>query len=225
MVAYNFEKILFDIHVSAKNNSEYISERVPSYDILWEKICTKYGHISRNSFEDLIIAKVHDEDEFSKWCDFEQRIADSLGLPVEGTTLGAFPSYGSKVVVEKNKYEWGGMQKALILEKSFVGNYFMLYGVDSTYFMDESEKYTKFYSQTHAFTFSPVNSYKAPFLKLEELVRKEFPGIRIIPGLLIRFFTVNKCGNSVYSLLFNEGFTERIRTIGDLRYGFSDWEV
>ncbi len=219
----NFLKLLIDIEKEYK--TELLDNLYGNID-RWElsdKLKMSEIFFSKTHLEDLIVNNVHDEKEFEKWVNFENRISLETSFPTEGFTLGAHPCYSSACMIEDIKYEWGGMNRKLWFKKSFIGNYFTIFGENSCYFTDNSDRYTKYYELTHSCVFSPDHHYQEVFLEVEKMIRSEFKGIKIIPFVTFRH-SLKHGNNSIYNLLFDDNLNSYTTYLGDIEYGMTDWK-
>jgi|3_EtaG_2_1085321.scaffolds.fasta_scaffold23077_2 hypothetical protein len=191
--------------------------------------------------EKLVMDNVHDEKNFnSRWTSYMHELEKKLNKEIIGTTYGQAPSFSSSVIVERNVMGNCSHLKELHFSLSLVGNFFSIYGLDSTRILDEKDS-SSGYRAANVITGSPYKEFKKDFLILENSIRERFPnhkmvpfafGQQIIDGLRVRYSDAEVC--SVHMAIFNDfvqpknnlRFTQGYvvgHTRGDIYYGLDDW--
>lgn len=192
--------------------------------------------------EEIIIDNVHNEKNFQeRWTNYNIELKKILEKEIIGTTYGQAPSFSSSIVIEKNVIGTCTHLKELHFAISFVGNFFTIYGLDSTRILDEKEGY-KGYGAVNVLTASPYKEFEKDFLLLENSIRTKYPNYKMIPygfgkqimdGLQVRYSDAEVC--SIQMALFNDiiqprnnfRFTQGMivdHTRGDVYYGIEDWK-
>ena len=191
---------------------------------------------------EIIVDNVHNEKNFKKrWTNYTDELKKILKKDIIGTTYGQAPSFSSSIIVEKNVVGTCTHLKELHFAISFVGNFFTIYGLDSTRILDEKGDY-KGYHVANVLTASPFKELEKDFLLLENSIRKKYPehkmipygfGQQIVDGLQVGYSDAEVC--SVHMALFNDiiqpknnfRFTQGHvveHTRGDVYYGLDDWK-
>ena len=192
--------------------------------------------------EGIIMDNVHNEKNFQKrWTDYTDELKKIMKKEIIGTTYGQAPSFSSSIIVEKNVIGACTHLKELHFAKSFVGNFFTIYGLDSTRILDEKGE-SKGYRAANVVTASPFKEFEKDFLLLEKSLRERYPNHKMVPyafgqqiinGLQVRYSDAKVC--SIYMALFNDiiqprnnfqftqgHFVEHTR--GDVYFGLDDWK-
>ena len=192
--------------------------------------------------EDIIIDNVHNEKNFKKhWTDFTDELKKITKKDIIGTTYGQAPSFSSYMIVEKNVIGTCTHLKELHFAISFVGNFFTIYGLDTTRILDEKGGYKGYYVP-NVLTASPFKEFEKDFLLLEKSIRKRYPDHKMVPygfgkqimeGLQVRYSDAEVC--SIQMALFNDTIQPRNNFLhtqghvidykrGDVYYGIEDWK-
>lgn len=182
--------------------------------------------------EKIVVENVHDEENFQKrWVRFSDSIGIKLGKEMDGKTFGQAPSFTSSVILERNKIGNCQHLKELTFSVSMIGNYYQIYGEDSTTIFDHNNR--RGYTSTNVITTSPLEDFKDTFEFVEREILLKYPSHRIVPfgfgqsiikGLQVRYIDDEDC--SINNALFNQFLNEadhNIRTRGEWNYGLERW--
>ncbi|QCW98854.1 hypothetical protein FGM00_01485 [Aggregatimonas sangjinii] len=201
-----------------------------------------YEYSGLKKLEDIIIDNIHDENNFqNRWTDYTDELKKIMKKEIIGTTYGQAPCFSSSIIIEKNVVGTCTHLKELHFAKSFVGNFFTIYGLDSTRILDEKDG-NKGYHIANVVTGSPFKEFEKDFLLLENNIRNRYPNHKMIPysfgrqiidGLQVRYSDAEIC--SIQMALFNDmiqpknnfRFTQGHvvdNTRGDIYYGLDDWK-
>lgn len=193
--------------------------------------------------ENIIFDNVHVEKNYqSRWSDFTKNLENIFQKDIIGTTYGQAPSFSSSIIIERNIVGNCTHFKELYFAVSFIGNFFTIYGLDSTRILEEKGD-SKTYHVANVATASPFKEYKNDFLLLENIIRKRYPNHKMVPyefgqqildGLQVRYSDAEVC--SIQMALFdakikprnNSRFTQGHfvdYTRGDVYYGLKDWTI
>ena len=191
-----------------------------------------YEYKGIKELEKIVVENVHDNKNFKeRWSKFTEEIGNELNKEIIGTTYGQAPSFSSSIILLRNRIENCIHTKALHFSVSFVGDYFQIYGLDSTTILEEKEK--KGYSSVNVVTTSPFEEYKETFEYVEQKLREKYPNYKMIPfafgqtiinGLQVRYLNDENC--SINKALFNHFLSEENISRskrGDRHYGKDDW--
>ena len=201
-----------------------------------------FEYAGLKKLEQIIVDNVHDEKNFQKrWTDYTDELKKIIKKDIIGTTYGQAPSFSSSIIIEQNVIGTCTHLKELHFAVSFVGNFFTIYGLDSTRILDEIGDY-KGYHAANVVTASPFKEFEKDFILLESNIRKRYPnhkmvpygfGQQIIDGLQVRYSDAEVC--SIQMALFNDIIQPRNNfrftqghvvdhTRGDVYFGLDDWK-
>lgn len=204
-----------------------------------------YDYPGIKKLEKIVVENVHDGEKFhERWVGFTTEIGKELGKKIVGTTYGQAPSFSSSIILKRIDFENCIHRKELCFSVSLVGNFFQIYGLDSTLILDKEEwvehsnigMIRKSHSARSVVTISPFEEYKEAFEFVEEKLRSKYPEHRMIPffygqqriqGLQVRYLDDENC--SVNQALFNDFLNEQNisrSTRGNKFYGSDeDWAI
>lgn len=193
--------------------------------------------------EQIVVENIHDENNFkNRWANYRNELAEKLEKEVIGKTYGQSPSFCSSVVLERNEIGNCTHLKELYFAVSLVGNFFSIYGLDSTLILEDQESF-KGYQVANMVTTSPFKECEKVFSTVENSIRERYPtykmvpfafGQQIIDGLQVRYSDAEVC--SIHMALFNDFVQPRNNfkftqghvvdyTRGDDYYGLEDWTI
>jgi len=163
---------------------------------------------------------------------FEKEIGRDLNKEIIGMTYGQAPSFSSSLILERNQLDNLYHFKELRFTVSLVGNFFQIYGFDSTGIMEKDED--KGYRKVNVVTTSPHKEFKESFEFVEKKIKEKYPSYRIVPfalgqkiinGLQVRYLDDEIC--SINMAIFNQFLSEEniSRSIrGNRYYGIESWK-
>jgi hypothetical protein len=182
--------------------------------------------------EKIVVENIHDNKNWNeRWVDFTEDIGKELNQEIKGTTYGQAPSFSSSILLERNKTKNCQHTKELHFSVSLIGNFFQIYGLDTTKIMEKDEN--KGYSAVNVVTTSPYKEFKESFEFVENKLEEKYPNHRIIPfafgqtilnGLQVRYLDDEVC--SINMAIFNQFLSEETIsrfTRGDRYYGIDKW--
>ena len=193
--------------------------------------------------EEIVIENVHNEKNFqNRWTNYIKELEKVLKKEIIGTTYGQAPSFSASIIVEKNVIGKCTHLKEIHFAISFVGNFFSIFGLDSTRILDDNNSY-KGYHVANVVTASPFKELEECFSMVENSIRKKYPEHKMVPfafgqqimdGLQVRYSDAEVC--SIYMALFNDIVQPRNNfrftqghvvdhTRGDIYYGIDDWII
>jgi len=183
--------------------------------------------------EKIIIDNTHDIKILNqRWTNFTKNIGKELNLEIIGTTYGRAPSFSSSVILEKDQIGNCIHSKELHFSVSLIGNFFQIYGLDTTLILEKNGK--KNYYAVNVITTSPFEEFNEPFELIENKIEEKYPMHRIVPfaigqkiinGLQVSYLDDDIC--SINMAIFNHFLSEKnisksIR--GDRYYGIEKWK-
>ena len=201
-----------------------------------------FEYAGLKKLEEIIVENVHDEKNFQKrWTDYTDELKKILKKDIIGTTYGQAPSFSSSIIIEQNVIGTCTHLKELHFAVSFVGDFFTIYGLDSTRILDEIGDYTGYHA-ANVVTASPFKEFEKDFYLLENSIRKKYPNHKMVPyafgqqimdGLQVRYSDAEVC--SIQMALFNDIIQPRNNfrftqghvvdyTRGNVYYGIEDWK-
>ncbi len=182
--------------------------------------------------EKIVEENTHNQLNFhDRWVNFTKQIGDTIGKEIEGTTYGQAPSFSSFVIIQKNKIENCIHRKELHFAVSLIGNFYQIYGLDTTIILDPKEG--KAFSAVNVVTTSPFAEFATAFELVEQKIKEKYPNHKIIPfgfgqtiikGLQVRYLDDEDC--SINKALFNHFLSEEYISTsrrGDEYYGKEQW--
>lgn len=183
--------------------------------------------------EKIVVENIHDDKNFNaRWEDFAKEIGKELNQEIIGTTYGQAPSFSSSVILERNTLGNCFHTKELHFSVSLIGNFFQIYGIDTTRIMEKNGDYG--YSVVNVVTTSPFEEFKSTFEFVEFKLEQKYPkhrivpffiGQSILPGLQVRYLNDEIC--SINMAIFNQFLSEDNITKcerGDRFYGMDKWK-
>ncbi len=179
-----------------------------------------------------MVENTHDQGIFQhRWKNFTGQIDEETGKEIDGTTYGQAPSFSSALIIQKNKVENCTHCKELHFSVSLLGDFYQIYGLDTTVILDQKEG--KAYSAVNVVTTSPFEEFADVFKLVERKIKEKYPNYKIIPfglgqliikGLQVRYLNDEDC--SVNKALFNHFLSEEnisTYTRGNVYYGKEKW--
>ncbi len=184
------------------------------------------------ALEKIIADNIHNSNNYQdRWESFTTQIGKELNKEIIGTTYGQAPSFSSSIILQKNELEDCIHKKELHFSVSLIGNFYQIYGLDTTTVLDVKEQ--KGFHAVNAVTTSPYAAFKEYFEFVERRIQEKYLNYKIVPfgfgqaiirGLEVRYLDDFDC--SINKGLFNhflseENISKFIR--GDKNYGKEMW--
>ena len=184
------------------------------------------------ALEKIVIENIHDRKNYTeRWVDFTKDLATKIDLGFVGTTFGQAPSFSASLVLSRNQVENCLHNKELHFSVSLIGNYFQIYGLDTTRIMEKDGD--SGYSAVNVVTTSPFEEFKEAYDFVEHHIRTRYPNHRLVPfafgqqiisGLQVRYLDNELCSANMAifnGVLREENISEFAR--GDRYYGMDNW--
>ncbi len=189
--------------------------------------------------ERIVMENIHDKVNFQeRWLKFTEQIGITLNKEVIDKTFGQAPSFSSSIILKKNPFQDGFHVKTLHFSVSLVGNFYQIYGLDSTTVLRKKKKegeFPRYYNAVNLLTTSPFEDFQESFEFVEQKIQERFPEYRMVPfaygqskirGLQVSYLNDEDC--SVNKALFNQFLSEenisRAKE-GDQFYGKDMWKI
>ncbi|WP_422350308.1 hypothetical protein [Flagellimonas sp.] len=189
------------------------------------------------ALERLLVENIHDEKTWkSNWVSFTKKLGSELEKKTFGTTYGQAPSYSAYLILDWKKDGNRSNYKELHFSVSLLGNYFQIYGIEKTQLSYEDEVMPYQVENVKEVIVSPIDDFKNHFEAVEEKIKKQFKGYRLVPFYIgqsriqgLEVYHLDKENCTVNMALFNDfmGYGDQIVDVelrGDMDYGMDGWK-
>jgi hypothetical protein len=185
-----------------------------------------HSYPGMKDLEEIIVHKIHNEQQFGEWENFKKEIGDSIQKPIIGTTYGQAPSFSSFIEIDSIAFDNFTRSKVLHFFVSVIGPFYTIIGEDVSIVKVKEWNFRS----TNLLIVSPEEEYLDSFLFLCNQIENRFKGYRFVPfeickqtieGLDVRYVDDNL--NSIFNALFNNHINLNVWTLGNRYYKIEEW--
>ncbi|AHF15784.1 hypothetical protein [Niabella soli] len=184
----------------------------------------------------IVIDRVHNDENFtSLWRSVENKLKQSTGKEIIGTTYGQDFCYSASLIVDTETHNNFTHRKLLHFFVSFLGPFYSIIGESQNELvMPQKDKVPSRYCSTNYLVASPHDEFAALFNTVEQAVEAAFENYKFVPywineqeitGLYLHHQNENK-SPTVFNALFNDHIDlrkQQYRQQGDPCYRHEDW--